>query len=253
MKGQVTWVRNGVLDISPTQAASPAAMGDDIAFESGDVRVVSGSLGTEIKWKVNTPCFSSLLRVVHLFHSSKPPYILRFHAVGWFEEVYREPWNAIRRIEEILARGDRHFTSRIFVMERDPEGSELPAVIRESFRSNQPVEDYAVECAIEDLSQSFVVDKIGPKSIIGRVWGTVTSTFPCQSRSKFGDVVSEAYEKVLRDGKPHYDQVIAALRFPDNQVHWLPYHRAIFPNHRPGGSQSVIVVAEVAKVDIKVL
>ena len=253
MRAQTSWIRAGLLDASPSANAIESSQAEEAALEAGDVRVVTGELGTELKWKVHTPCIASLLRAVHFLQSAKPPYVLRFHAFGWFEEIYNESWNAVRRIEEILTRGDRHFTSRAFVREADPHAVELPKVLRESLETRTPPEDYTVECALDEVSHNFVVDKVGPKSAIGRVWGTITSSYPCQPTSRYGDAVSEAYEKVINTGQPHYDQVLAALRLPDNQVHWVPYHRVIFPKHRDHGVPAVAIVSEIARVEIKVL
>lgn len=252
MHGQISWIRAGMLDrADPAEIASPGL--EERCLDSGDVRIVTGELGTEIKWKVQTPCISSLLRAVHFLQEAKPPFVLRFHAFGWFEEVHREAWTAIQRIEEILARGDRQFFSRAFVQEADPKTARLSQVMRQALEDQVADEDYAVEATLDETTHSFVVQKVGPKSAIGRVWGTITSSFPCQPTSKYGDAVSEAYERVLRTGKPHYDQVLAALRLPDNQVHWIPYHRVVLPKLHDHAGPGVTIVSEIAPVEIKVL
>ncbi len=253
MRGQISWIRAGVLDRAPKKEDTPSPTLEEKCFDSGDVRIVTGELGTEIKWKVQTPCFSSLLRAVHFLQDAKPPFILRFHAFGWFEEVYRETWTAIKRIEEILARGDRHFFSRAFVQEADPHSMCLSPVLRHALEKNEAEDDYVVEVALDEVTHQYVVDKVGSKSAIGRVWGTITSSFPCQPTSKYGDAVSEAYDRVLKTGKPHYDQVLAALRLPDNQVHWVPYHRVVLPRYREDGTPAVAIVSEFVPVEIKVL
>jgi hypothetical protein len=253
MRGQISWIRAGMLDRAvPVELASSPAL-EERCLDSGDVRIVTGDIGTEIKWKVQTPCISSLLRVVHFLQEAKPPFILRFHAFGWFEEVYREAWTTIQRIEEILARGDRHFFSRAFVKDADPHAARLSPVMQQALETHVADEDYAVEVVLDETTHSFIVEKVGSKSAIGRVWGTITSSFPCQPTSKYGDAVSEAYELVLKTRKPHYDQVLAALRLPDNQVHWVPYHRVVLPKLRNLGAPAVAVVSEIARVEIKVL
>lgn len=253
MRGQVSWIRAGVLDTSPPPGTPAPQSAEERCMESGDVRLVTGELGTEIKWKVQTPCFSSLLRAAHFLQDARPPFILRFHAFGWFEEVYRDSWAAIRRVEEILARGDRHFVSRAFVHDADPLLAPLSPLMRHALEAGKAQDDYVVEAARDEVTHNFVVDKVGPKSAIGRLWGTVTSSFPCQPTSKYGNAVSEAYDRVLETGEPHYDQVLAALRLPDNQVHWVPYHRVILPKYREDGLPAVAIVSEIARVEIKVL
>jgi hypothetical protein len=242
-----------MLDASPRAGESAEPVSEEASLDAGDVRIATGELGTEIKWKVHSPCFSSLLRTVHFLQSARPPFILRFHAFGWFEEIYRESWATVQRIEEILARGDRHFVSRAFVRDADPYSVRLSPILRQALASMEAQEEYIVEAALDKLSQHFVVDKVGPKSAIGRVWGTITSSFPCQPTSKYGDAVSEAYDRVLKTGEPHYDQVLAALRLPDNQVHWVPYHRVVFPRYHRQGAPAVAIVSEIARVEIKVL
>lgn len=248
----VNWVEHGVL--APEQDVGGELIDRIHArrFEQGSVRVVSGPLGTEIKWMIASSCTASLLRAVAHVAKSPPPYVLRFHLIGWFEEIYAHAAAAVLRMEEILVRGDRYFPTRAFLRDGDPLDAEVPAVIRKSMSSHAPPEDFTVECSIDGLSNAYVVDKIGPKSAIGRVWGTLTSSYPCQPTSRYGDAVSEAYEEVLRTGVPRYDQVLAALRMPDNQIHWVPYHRVIFPKHRIGGS-AVAVLSQIARVDIKVI
>jgi hypothetical protein len=253
MRGRISWIRAGVLDRAPQKEDTPSPTLEEKSLDSGDVRIVTGELGTEIKWKVQTPCFSSLLRAVHFMQDAKPPFILRFHAFGWFEEVCREAWTAIQRVEEILARGDRHFFSRAFVQNADPHAARLSPMMRQALETHVADEDYTVEVVLDETTHSFVVEKVGHKSAIGRVWGTITSSFPCQPTSKYGDAVSEAYEHVLKTGKPHYDQVLAALRLPDNQVHWVPYHRVVLPKVREDGIPAVAIVSEIARVEIKVL
>jgi hypothetical protein len=252
MLGQISWIRAGMLDSdNPAEISSPGL--EEKCLDSGDVRIVTGELGTELKWKVQTPCISSLLRAVHFLKEAKPPFVLRFHAFGWFEEVYRDAWVAIQRVEEILARGDRHFFSRAFVLDADPQTAQLSPVLRQALETYVADEDYAVEATLDETTHSFVVEKVGPKSAIGRVWGTITSSFPCQPISKYGDAVSEAYELVLKTGRSHYDQVLAALRLPDNQVHWVPYHRVVLPKFRDHAAPRVTIVSEIAPVEIKVL
>ena len=253
MRGQVSWISAGVIELSQRSGEPLTHTAEDLRLEAGDVRLVMGELGTELKWKVQSPCYASLFRAVQFLDEARPPFILRFHAYGWFEEVYRDRGAASRRIEEILARGDRQFFSRAFVQEVDPRLVPLSPVLRHALEKRDAQDDFSVEATLDQLTHNYVVERVGPKSAIGRVWGTITSSFPCQPISKYGDAVSEAYDRVLQSGEPHYDQVLAALRLPDNQVHWVPYHRVILPKYRERGSPAVTVVSEIARVDIKVL
>lgn len=252
MAYRVNWIEHGVLSPSQEVGDEPIDRLHARRFEQGSVRVVSGTLGTEIKWMIGSPCTASLLRAVLQIAVAPPPYVLRFHLIGWFEEIYALAADAVARLEEILARGDRYFPTRAFLREGNARAEAVPDVIRESLARRTAPEEFMVECTVDETSKSYVVDRVGPKSAIGRVWGTLTSSYPCQPTSRYGDAVSAAYTEVLRTGTPQYDQVLAALRMPDNQIHWVPYHRVIFPKLRAGDA-AVSVLSQIAKVDIKVI
>jgi hypothetical protein len=252
MKGQRYWVHHGLMEQSAAgEQLTPDA--EQRLFDDGIVRLTTGQLGTEIKWVVNSPCVSSLLRVLHWVSSVKPPYILRFHAVGWFEEVYRTSTAVQQRIEQVLVRGDRHFTGRVFFEEASPQSDLIPEVVRAAVSGHDVSNEYAVECSFDLDSKLYRVERVGPKSAIGRVWGTFTSSHPCQIEGSYGDPVNATYDEVMRLGKPRYDHVLAALRLPDNALHWVPYHRFVMPKRDAQGRYGVAVVSEIAKVDIQVL
>jgi hypothetical protein len=249
---KVNWIEHGVFTPEQEVGEEPIDRLHARRFEQGSVRLVSGKLGTEIKWMIGSPSTASLLRAVLQIASSPPPYVLRFHLIGWFEEVYPLAADAVARLEEILARGDRYFPTRAFLQEGNPKGAMVPDVIRDSLLRQTAPEDFTVECNVDGVTQAYVVERVGPKSAIGRVWGTLTSSFPCQPASRYGNTVSAAYADVLSTGNPRYDEVLAALRMPDNQIHWVPYHRVIFPKRRSSG-QAVTVLSQIARVDIKVI
>lgn len=253
MSGQQVWIRAG--DICPRldNASAPCAADEAGQLAEGQVRLTITTSGTEVKWSVDTPCVASRFRAMYCLDASCGPFVLRFHALGWFEEIFETVADTVARMEAILARGDRYFASRAFVKESEFSDSHMPQVLRESLERQNPPDDYCVDCAFDEVSSNYIVDRIGSKSAIGRVWGTFTSSFPCQAKSRYGDAVSAAYKKVLDDGQPRYDQVLAAMRLPDNQVHWVPYHRVIFPSLRRQGLPAVTIVSEIAKVEISVI
>jgi hypothetical protein len=252
MRGQRYWVHHGKLEHLVGNAL-PGAEEEDRYLQSGSVRLTTGDLGTEIKWIVNSPCVTSLFKAMQWLSSVKPPFILRFFAVGWFEEVYRDPLAAVNRMDQVLARGDRHFTSRVFIKEAKADSNLLPDVLREALSGQDIAEEYAVDCAYDEHSHLFKVERVGAKSAIGRVWGTYTSSFPCQSVGSYGDPVNATYEEVLKTNRPRYDHVLAALRLPDNALHWVPYHRIVIPRRNEKGESGVSVVSQIARVDIRVL
>jgi hypothetical protein len=251
MRGQRFWVQNGKLETLIGQTPLTSEQ-EERSLQSGSVRLTTGELGTEIKWMVSSPCFTSLFRAIQWLPTVKPPFILRFFASGWFEEVCREPGIVIKRIEQVLARGDRHFTSRVFIEQHTLEGSTMPEVLLQAIQGRSFADDFSVDCSFDSDSQLFKVERIGSQSAIGRVWGTFTSSHPCQSAGSYGDPVNATYEEVMRTGKPRYDHVLAALRLPDNALHWVPYQRVVFPRVKDGKS-GVAVISQISRVDIQVL
>ena len=251
MRGRRFWVHHG--SIEPALGERPLKpQDDDRLLSSGGVRLTTGDLGTEIKWEVASPCVASLFAAIQWLPTVKPPYILRFLAVGWFEEVCHTPEAAIKRIEQVLARGDRHFTSRVFIEQHSPEPSSMPEVLQGAIQGHNLAEDYAVDCSFDPDSHLFKVERIGPQSAIGRVWGTFPTSYPCQIEGSFGNPVNATYQEVLQTGKARYDHVLAALRLPDNAVHWVPYQRVVVPR-TIGRKHGVVVFAQITKVDIEVL
>lgn len=253
MRGQRYWVKAGKLAPETNDDLVKVNADEYQKLREGVIRITTGDLGTEVKWFVNSPCTASLFTIIQWLSSARGPFVLRFHAVGWFEEFYEDPAAAVRRLEDILARGDRHFTGRTFVEEQALTSLLLPDVLKQSLERQVPADEYTVDCAYDVNSKHFVVERVGPKSAIGRLWGTVTSSYPCQPMGTYGDTISAAYEEVMDDGIPRYHHVLAALRLPDNQVHWVPYHRLIFPKRVSAHSVGVSVVSQIAKVDIRVL
>jgi hypothetical protein len=253
MLGQRLWVQQG--KIVPLKGAQIhySHEEEERMLQSGSVRLTTGELGTEVKWHVTSPCVASLFTAMQWVAGVRAPFILRFFAVGWFEEVYREPAAAVARMEQVLARGDRHFTGRVFIQQATLESALLPDVLKAALEGQPVPPDYAVDCTYDENSHAFRVDRVGAKSAIGRVWGTFTTSHPCQSEGSYGDPVNATYDDVLRTGKPRYDHVLAALRLPDNALHWVPYHRVVFPKRTGRNEHSVEVISQIARVDIQVL
>jgi hypothetical protein len=253
MHGQRYWVENGVLgdQVSDTAVLSP--LDERKKFDLGQVRVTTGEIGTEVKWAVLSPCLSSLFFVSDWLISAKGPFVLRFNASGWFEEFHQTCEDVQRRLDEIIARGDRHFTSRTLIKEFNITQTPLTPLLSDCIATESTAQDYAVECVYEDNTQQFMVERIGPKSAISRVYGSFLSSFPCQSAGSYGQTVSQAYTEVLNSGKPRYDHVLAAMRMPDNEVFWVPYRRLVLPKLGQGNKHSVLVVSEITPVDIQLI
>lgn len=251
MRGRRYWVHRGNLE--PYVGGGDLSLEDeDRLLRNGSVRLTTGELGTEIKWVVNSPCYTSLFKAIQWLPAAKPPYILRFFAIGWFEEVCGTPELAVMRVEQLLARGDRHFTSRVFIEQHSPAEKAMPEVLQSAMQGNRLADEFAVDCSFDPDNHTFKIERIGPQSAIGRVWGTYPTSYPCQVEGSFGDPVNATYEDVLRTGKPRYDHILAALRLPDNALHWVPYQRVVVPR-LINGKNGVVVFAQITRVDIQVL
>ena len=146
-----------------------------------------------------------------------------------------------------------HFTARTLVKQFEIDEKPLPGLLTECINKPATASDYAVECSFEGNTEQFTVKKIGSKSVINQVWGPFPSSFPCQSTSQYGQVVSEAYREVLNTGRPRYDHVLAAMRMPDNVLFWVPYHRLVLPKTSHNGDPSVLVISELNQVDITLI
>ncbi len=253
MRGQRYWVVSTRFEaVDQTIDTSPAES-DAWLHREGRVRLTTGSLGTEVKWDVQSPCHSALFTTMDLIQNMQPPFVLRFCAMGWFEAVCDDAGKAIQRIEDVIAHGDRHFAARIFVRQVSPQVAKMPDVIKFSLESQTAPDDYTVDCFLDHFTSRFVVRRVGPKSAIGRVWGTFTSSQPCQPAGGYGDTVSAAYAEVVETGQPRYDQVVALLRMPDGAHQWVPYHRVVLPSQNTTGPPSVAVVSQIAAVNFRVL
>jgi hypothetical protein len=253
MLGRRYWVDVGKVGTVADEDGTYSQFEERKRFDHGQVRLTTGDLGTEIKWHVQSPCHSSLYAAMDWLVTAKSPFVLRFYVSGWFEEFHRSYQDVMRRLEDIVARGDRHFTTRTMVRQFELKDKPLPDLITECLNSPASALDYAVECAYEDGTEQFAVDKIGPKSVINQVWGPFPSSFPCLPTSQYGKVVSQAYHEVSHSGKPRYDHVLAAMRMPDNVLFWVPYHRLVLPKKSSSSKPTVLVIAELSQVDIKLI
>lgn len=251
MHAQRYWIEDGNMRLVPPDAIeSPAD--DRLHFERGHVRMTSGSSGTEIKWNVQSPCIASLFVAKEWLRSLDAPCVLRFYASGWFEEFHEDPEQAGQRIEDTIMRGDRHVSSKIFIQEVVPNGNNLTPLLAESLNNPDAVDDYAVKCVLEENTGEFLVESVGPRSAVAKIWGTFLHSYPCQSASSYSQTVSEAYTQVLETQRPRHDHVLAAMRMPNNEVFWVPYRRLVLPNG-DGGRKGVTVISEITPVDIRLV
>jgi hypothetical protein len=253
MRADIQWIYQGrPLGERPRDGDVP--MDDrELLDRVGAVRVVSGELGTEIRWSVLSPCFASLFHVSEMLLDLPAPYMLRYFLAGWFEEQYQTGVEARRRIVDLVWRGDIHLTANVFVREFEPGNRKMPDLLRHVWMDGNAMPDYSVDCVYEESSGRFRVDRIGPKSTIARLWGVTPASYPCLNGGSYDRTVGAAYGEVLKQGRPRYDHVYAAMRTPDDTIVWIPYQRVIVPKRFTAAARAVSVVTEICKVDIDIV
>jgi hypothetical protein len=252
MRGLRYWVHFG--EIQPMFRNLP--LGEDQEegmFKEGGVRLTTGDLGTEVRWHVQSPCVTAAFKTMEWLNSTRGPFILRFYAMGWFEETFADAKAAARRMEQIVARGDRHFATRVFIEEGRKDSQRVPEVLRLAIDQGTMPADFTVDSSFDSATHQFRVERVGAMTPIGRFYGTYTSSYPCQDGGSYSVPVNETYHDVLRTGKPRYDHVLAVMRLPDNALHWVPYQRVVIPRRLANGRDGVAVVSQLAPVDIQVI
>jgi hypothetical protein len=247
------WAEYGKLHLASEDELEPSIVDDRKRFQAGHVRLTTGKFGTEIKWYVISPNVSSLYAASVWMRDAVQPFILRFFLAGWFEETYDSSNAACLRIEEIVAKGDRHFSSHTVVKQFCTDRAELTPLLNDCLNGHKDPAEYAVECVFENSRHSFIVSKIGTKSAIAQVYGATFSSFPCRNDGAYNAAVSGAYLDVMRSRQPRYDHVFAAMKMPDNEVLWVPYRRVLLPNIQDDGHHSLQVISEIARVDIQLI
>jgi len=246
------WSLAGKIQQLHSGGHEPSNQDDRAYFDQGGIRLTVGPNGTEIRWLTQSRCISSLFAVLEWLPQAALPIVLRYYASGWFEEFHNCPAKASKRIEAIISRCDRHFPNRTFIQEVEFSDTLVAAQLMDIYRRPETAEDYSVECEYSPNRDRFAVERIGALSPIAKFYGIYTNSYPC-TVSSYGDKVSAGYRSVLNSGRARVDHVLAAFRLPDNQVHWVPYHRLIMPVLGAGKSNRVQVVSKISKVAFQVI
>ena len=252
MVGQRFWIISG--SKHEDAAMEILSQSDETArFDhDGAVLVTTSSMGTEVKWSVFSPCFASLFSVIELLPTVKLPIVLRFYLSGWFEAICQTADEAIDRIEQVISKSELHLTRRAYVEQFDPTGMVLPPVLEKTWHDLAVEPDSSIDCVYDVQSNKFHVERIGVNSTIAKFYGMSPVSYAAKSGNTYDEIVSLAYGDVLRTGKPRYDHVLAAMRFPNNTVYWVPYQRIVIPKDM-SDLMRVSVVAEISKIDIKLI
>jgi hypothetical protein len=254
MQGQRFWIVDGKRSSLSTALDDLPRDVEHNRFErEGGVRITTGHLGTEIKWSAFSPCFASLFHVLGWLPEARAPYILRYYLAGWFEEKFDRPGDAANRIEQVISKSELRITHKAFTAEVDPKAWPLPPLIKANLNALEVDADISIDCMYDYRIKKFRVNRVGAKSTIAKFWGIIPATYPFVNGGSYDDVVYKAYDEVLKTGKRKYDHVLAAMRMPNNVVHWLTYQRIVYPQEDPAGVPRVTVVTELAPVDIQII
>lgn len=253
MDAQVYWIENG--RIAPAAARSDAGQTDEDAriHRHGLVKVTAGAKGIELKWAVCAPNWASLYFAMDWLSGAHGPFILKYHLAGWFEETIAAPAKARGRIDQIIAKSDIHLTRRTYVREANPKSRSVPAILRAAWTERMANPDISVDCVFDERAQRFRVLRIGAHSTIAKLWGLTPVSYPCINGGSYDQIVAQAYRRVLKTRRPHFDHVFAAMTAADNTHVWIPYQRVVLPHRVPGGKPAVSVVTEIAPVDIRIV
>ncbi|MFN0193996.1 MAG: hypothetical protein ACKVP5_18825 [Aestuariivirga sp.] len=253
MQGQKYWIERGQLVPEPKFAPEDLNESHRI-HRSGGVRVLTGPVGTEVRWALFAPNLASLYFAMEWLQSVRGPYVLRYFLSGWFEEIFSSTREATARLNSIIAKCDLHLTSRTYVKQLNLDTELMPPLLRSTLADNGIAEqEYSIDCVFEESIGRYRVARIGAKSAIARFYAHTPVPFPCINGGSYDDTVSAAYTSVLQAGRPRYDHIYSAMSAPDGSVIWIPYQRVILPRRDPDGKPSVTVTSEIAKVDIQIV
>jgi hypothetical protein len=247
------WIARGELLAAPPEEGGVPVPENELLQRRGYVKVSLGPKETIVKWDLFAANWASLYFTMEWMAGLPGPYMLRYFLAGWFEETYEDLEQALDRMDLILGKSDIRLSKRTFVQEADPNRPDIPPSLKSAILERKIAPEVAVDCVHDPMTGRFLVDRVGPKSTIARLWGLSPVSYPCLTGHSYDQMVSRAYPKVLKSGEPHYDHVYAAMNTPDGSVVWIPYQRVVVPKRFAHGRRGVAVVTEQTKVDIAIL
>jgi hypothetical protein len=250
MSAHVVWITRGVPSLPESFGGDLAREGVNAAVDKGAMRVVFGPLGTELRWSLDAPCLASMIAAAELLRGWPEPYLFRYEVGAWAEERLVSASDAVKRLAQLMAFGDRPMLrSAIFKEASFADPIRTPILARiQRLGSAQP--DQAVECLFDDDEGAFTVVRIGQNSMIGRIFGTDPYSYPCKAGGPYGRAIGQSYLRASTHQIMIYEQVLALLPMPDQIRRWVPYHRLIVPEKRANGTRLIRVYSEIASVDI---
>ncbi len=250
MDGTEYWVVNGRIDtdpFSPPDIDSP----ETLMQRSGGVHVKTGGGGTVVRWAMFASNWASLYYVAEALRNLHGPYTFEFFLSGWFTQTVRDPVEATLRLHDLIVKSDIHLRQKTYVKEMDTENlNTVSNLIGETLVGGRANPDNSVDCVYDPATGRFVVERIGIKTSLAKLYGMSPDSYPCLTGHSYDTIVSQAYKQSLKKEQIIYDHVMAVFPVNDTVNKWMGYQRAIFPHSFGDGRTGVSVVTEFADVEI---
>ncbi len=251
MAVQMLWIRNGFVEKADLGDVGTISVNELLPFESGLVRIVSGAIGTEIKWSCHAPCHASLFAAAEMLSDFCGPFVLRCFYGGWFEQVIMDSVACRLRLADIVKLIDKPLPAVVLSQHLPIEPETLPPLLQRIWRAGEVDEDLAVDCVFDREQGTFIVHRVGRASVIARTFGTSPNSAPCVSFGRYASLINGSYFAALESGDVRYEHVLASIVFPNSVRRWVPYHRLVLPQGFGGRSNAVSVVTEISSVEIR--
>jgi hypothetical protein len=252
MDVQDFWISKGRLEAWPGGDVTSLAYERRLLAREGFVKISVGPLGTRVKWDSNAPNWASLFFAKEWLGTFAGPYRLSYFLYGWFEEQFEDQAEAAQRIDHLIAKSDIRLRSPVLVQGFSQIRASAPELLQRVYSDNRAEASESIDCDFDERSRQFKVTRIGEASAIATYWGPSPVTYPCRNGGTYDRVVSNVYARVVETGRPHYDQVCAAMPRPDGEIGWITYHRVVVPK-QAFASPGVSVVSVFKPVEITVV
>jgi hypothetical protein len=251
----VFWIKDGALVARPVKPGGQDYSERALLDHFHMVKIESGSEGTTVKWCMNSANWSSLLFGLTFLRVCMPPYNITYLNMGWISEQFETAEEAADRVEALIFKSDVHFSQRTYTQAFAAENVSVPDRLRKVLESGDVADDESVTCVIDLNKDSSSVERVGGKSLVGKIWGVSPVSFPCLSGNTYDRIVSRSYFDAVRTGRPVYDHVLAVMVKPDGEHHWVGYQRVIIPDlsETKLSRRHVKVTSELAPVSIQLL
>ncbi len=248
------WISGGSIVKQPLDDAGIPVPDRVLLLARHYARIETSKDGTTLSWMMFAANWASVFFAREWISTLARPYTLKFFNAGWFEETYETYLEARERIDQLLAKSDVRFSTRVFTRAFDIRDLNLIPDFKTAINQGEVPDGKSVICSIDMENERTRVAHVGPDSALASVWGMSPVAYPCLSGHSYDRVVSRPYFEVLKTGRPHHDHVLAAMTQPDGEVRWFGYQRLIMPGKQQvNGHPTVNVLCHRGAVDIPVL